>query len=75
VHSISLSTGSTLRLSIPTAQRFKEQAASLLGYEGCCTLSGFDRLVFRGTLLPLMPDHAMFHFLTRAGVRLLDFKD
>lgn len=40
-----------------------------------CTLSGFDRLVFRGTLLPLMPDHAMFHFLTRAGVRLLDFKD
>jgi hypothetical protein len=40
-----------------------------------CTLSGFDRLVFRGTLLPLMPDQAMFHFLTRAGVRLLDFKD
>jgi len=39
------------------------------------TLSGFDRLVFRGTLLPLMPNHAMFHFLTRAGVRLLDFKD
>ena len=38
-------------------------------------MSGFDRLVFRGTLLPLMPDHAMFHFLTRAGVRLLDFKD
>jgi hypothetical protein len=32
-------------------------------------------LVFRGTLLPLMPDQAMFHFLTRAGVRLLDFKD
>ena len=40
-----------------------------------CTLSGFDRLVFRGTLLSLMPDRAMFHFLTRAGVRLLDFKD
>jgi hypothetical protein len=40
-----------------------------------CTLSGFDRLVFRGTLLPLMPDHAMFHFLKRAGVRLLDFAD
>jgi hypothetical protein len=29
-------------------------------------------LVFRGTLLPLMPDHAMFHFLTRTGVRLLE---
>lgn len=40
-----------------------------------CTLSGFDRLVFRGTLLPLMPDGGMFHFLNRAGVRLLDFKD
>src|SRR6266496_263755 len=40
-----------------------------------CTLSGFDRLVFRGTLLPLMPDRGMFNFLTRAGIRLLDFKD
>ena len=40
-----------------------------------CTLSGFDRLVFRGTLLPLMPDRGMFNFLCRAGVRLLDFKD
>ena len=40
-----------------------------------CTLSGFDRLVFRGTLMPLMPDGGMFNFLTRAGVRLLDFKD
>ncbi len=40
-----------------------------------CTLSGFDRLVFRGTLLPLMPDGGMFNFLCRAGVRLLDFKD
>jgi hypothetical protein len=38
------------------------------------TLSGFDRLVFRGTLLPLMMDHAMEVFLHRAGVRLLDFK-
>jgi hypothetical protein len=39
------------------------------------TLSGFDRLVFRGTLLPLMPDRGMFNFLTRAGIRLLEFKD
>ena len=32
-----------------------------------CTLSGFDRLVFRGTLLPLIPDHAMFHLFARRG--------
>jgi hypothetical protein len=38
-------------------------------------LSGFDRLVFRGSLLPLMRDGGMFFFLQRAGVRLLDFKD
>lgn len=38
-------------------------------------LSGFDRLVFRGTLLPLMADGGIFHFLTRAGTRLLDFKE
>ena len=38
-------------------------------------LSGFDRLVFRGTLLPLMRQGGMFFFLERAGVRLLDFKD
>jgi len=38
-------------------------------------LSGFDRLVFRGTLLPLVRDGGMFFFLERAGVRLLDFKD
>lgn len=38
------------------------------------TLSGFDRLVFRGTLLPLMMERAMHTFLHRAGVRLLDFK-
>lgn len=40
-----------------------------------CTLSGFDRLVFRGTLLPLMLDRGMYNLLSRAGVRLLDFKD
>ena len=38
-------------------------------------LSGFDRLVFRGHLLPLMRDAGMYIFLNRAGVRLLDFKD
>jgi len=37
-------------------------------------LSGFDRLVFRGTLLPLVRPRGMYSFLTRAGVRLLDFK-
>jgi hypothetical protein len=39
-----------------------------------CTLSGFDRVVLRGHLLPLLRDRGMFTFLTRAGVRLLDFK-
>jgi hypothetical protein len=38
-------------------------------------LSGFDRLVFRGTLLPLMRQGGMFFFLEKAGVRLLDYKD
>lgn len=37
-------------------------------------LSGFDRLVFRGSLLPLIRKGGMFAFLQRAGVRLLDFK-
>ena len=37
-------------------------------------LSGFDRLVFRGTLLPLVWERGMHTFLARAGVRLLDFK-
>jgi len=39
-------------------------------------LSGFDRLVFRGTLLPLVQNggRGMFFFLEAAGVRLLDFK-
>jgi hypothetical protein len=36
-------------------------------------LSGFDRLVFRGTLIPLVRPLGMYTFLTRAGVRLLDF--
>ena len=38
-------------------------------------LSGFDRLVFRGSLLPLIMDGGMYTFLKRAEVRLLDFKD
>ena len=37
-------------------------------------LSGFDRLVFRGTLLGLVMQGGMYTFLTRAQVRLLDFK-
>ena len=36
-------------------------------------LSGFDRLVFRGTLQPLVQPRGMHVFLHRAGVRLLDF--
>src|SRR5262245_44010231 len=38
-------------------------------------LSGFDRLVFRGHLLPLMRDGAIHGLLNAAGVRLLDFKN
>ena len=37
-------------------------------------LSGFDRLVFRGHLIPLIRERGMFFFLEAAGVRLLDFK-
>jgi hypothetical protein len=37
-------------------------------------LSGFDRLVFRGLLPVLHARLGMFSFLTRAGVRLLDYK-
>jgi hypothetical protein len=38
-------------------------------------LCGFDRLVFRGSLLALIRKGGMFSFLQRAGVLLLDFKD
>jgi hypothetical protein len=38
------------------------------------SLSGFDRLVFRGTLLGLIRTGGMQAFLNSAGVRLLDFK-
>ena len=36
-------------------------------------LSGFDRLVFRGTLLPLVMHRGMHTFLSRTGVQPLDF--
>jgi hypothetical protein len=39
------------------------------------TLSGFDRLVFRGHLQPLHYEGGMFAFLSRYGVRLVDFKN
>jgi hypothetical protein len=38
------------------------------------TLSGFDRLVFRGTLRPLMWHRGMHFYLAWTKVRLLDFK-
>lgn len=38
-------------------------------------LSGFDRLVLRGSLLPLIREGGMFLFLQAAGVRSVDFKD
>lgn len=37
-------------------------------------VSGFDRLVFRGTLLPLMGRYGMVNFLERAFVQLVEFK-
>lgn len=37
-------------------------------------LSGFDRLVFRGTLQSLVRPYGMYQFLTSAGVLLVDFK-
>ena len=38
-------------------------------------LSGFDRLVFRGSLIPLIRKGGMYTFLQRSGVQLLGFKD
>jgi hypothetical protein len=40
-----------------------------------CVLSGFDRLVFRGSILALMREGGMYTLLHRSGVELLDFKD
>ena len=39
------------------------------------TLCGFDRLVFRGWLIPLIIERGMYTFLKRAGIRLLDFRE
>jgi hypothetical protein len=64
---------------VATTLRVEEDAILekfLARYRSAVTavLSGFDRLVFRGTLLPLVWDRGMHTFLGRAGVRLLDFK-
>lgn len=45
------------------------------GSQITAVLSGFDRLVFRGTLLPLVRPFGMFRFLEHAGIRLLEFKE
>ena len=62
--------------TIPT--HFSEDAVEdfIARYRSSVTavLSGFDRLVFRGHLLPLIVRGGMFLFLQRAGVRLIDFK-
>lgn len=52
-------------------ERFVARYRSLV----TAVLSGFDRLVFRGHLLPLMRDGGMFFFLEAAKVRLLDFRN
>ena len=52
-------------------EKFLARHASLV----TSILSGFDRVIFRGHLLPLMRDGGMFFFLQAAKVRLLDFKD
>jgi hypothetical protein len=38
------------------------------------TLSGFDRIVFRGILQPLMRQFGMYYMLKDAGIQLLEFK-
>ena len=50
-------------------ERFVTRHRSLV----TCVLSGFDRLVFRGTLIPLVMDGGMYTLLKRSGIRLLDF--
>ena len=51
-----------------------EKFVSRFGSAVTAVVSGFDRLVFRGTLLPLVMERGMHTLLARAGVRLLDFK-
>lgn len=46
---------------------------SRFGSHVTSALSGFDRVVFRGTLISLVMKHGMFTFLNRAKVHLLDF--
>src|SRR3954465_1629437 len=40
-----------------------------------CVLSGFDRLAFRGSLIPLIPQGGMYTFPQRSGGQWLGFKD
>ncbi len=51
-------------------QNFLSRFGSLV----TATLSGFDRIVFRGTIQALVQDGGMSQFLDQAEVRLLDFK-
>lgn len=48
---------------------------SRFGNDVASVLSGFDRLVFRGHLIPMIRPSGMFAFLKRTGIQLLDFKD
>ena len=50
-----------------------ESFLSRFGSLVTAVLSGFDRLVFRGTLIPLVMPRGMYTFLLRAGVQLLDY--
>jgi hypothetical protein len=51
-----------------------EKFVARFGSAVTAIVSGFDRVVFRGTLLPLVVERGMHTLLARAGVRLLDFK-
>jgi hypothetical protein len=51
-----------------------EKFVARFGSAVTAVLNGFDRLVFRGTLLPLVMERGMHRLLFYAGVRLLDFK-
>ncbi len=64
---------------MPTNLRIEEDAVLekfIARYRSAVTavVSGFDRLVFRGTLLPLVMERGMHTLLSRTGVRLLNFK-
>jgi hypothetical protein len=51
-----------------------EKFVARFGSAVTAVLSGFDRLVFRGTLQPLVMERGMHTLLARAGMLLLDFK-